>query len=453
MPSALAILQDRDAALRERETFLIASAESLPSPDAVLAALNESAKERAEIGAERDSLAAQMSAEVARRSRIANAPAIAADEIAVAAQAAPKADDESPKPFKTLGHLMSAAAESASLMRHGRAPVPGISALMDWERTQAAIVGGSTVVGSDGGFLVQTDIATGLVNDVFAASVLGSKAQKREIGANSNGATWNMINETSRADASRSGGVLAYWVAEGGSFTATKPKIQEQELKLAKLTGLYVATSEELADTTMLESFARPAFISEFAFKVDDGMYRGTGAGVPLGILNADALVSVTKETGQAAATVVYENIKKMYIRMRPASRSKAEWYINNDVYPQLWGLEQAIGTGGVPVFLPPSGASGSPYGTLLGRPIVDIEHASTLGTVGDIAFCDWNEYLLIQKGGIAEASSIHVYFDTDQQVFRWILRTNGRPIRTSSLTPYKGSLTTSPYVVLQTRS
>lgn len=452
MASALAVLQDRDAALRAREEFLVAAAESLPSPDAVLAALNESAKERAEIGAERDSLSAQMSAEVARRSRIANAPAIAADEIAVAAQAAAKADDESPKPFRTFGQQLVAIADASIAMKQGRAPDPRIAAIMDWEKTQAAVAGASTVVGSDGGFLVQTDFASGLVADVFSASVLGAKAQKRQIGANANGVTWNQVDESSRAS-TRYGGVVAYWVAEGGSITASRPKVQEQELKLAKLTGLYVATSELLGDSTALESFARPAFTSEFAFQVDDKMIRGTGAGVPLGILNADCLVSVTKETGQVASTVNYENIKKMFIRMRPSSRTSAEWYINNEVYPQLWSLEQVIGVGGVPVFLPPGGASGSPYGTLMGRPIVDIEHASALGTVGDIAFADFNEYLLIQKGGIEEASSIHVYFDTDQQVFRWILRTNGRPVRTSSLTPYKGSLTTSPFVVLQTRS
>lgn len=452
MPSALAILQDRDAALRAREEFLVSAAESQTTPDAVLAALNESAKERAEIGAERESIAAQMATEVARRARINAAPAIAADEVAVASQASAKPDD-APRPFRTLGEQMLAVAAYGKGEK-GRAPDPRLAALMEWEeKTYGAVVGGSTVVGGDSGFLVQTDHATNLVDETFSASVLANLAQKREIGPGSNGATWNMIDETSRANGSRYGGATAYWVAEGGSYTASRPKVLEQELKLAKLIGMYVATSEELADSTMLESFARPAFKSEFAFKLDDAMIRGTGAGIPLGILNADVLVSVTKETGQAAATVLWENIKKMFVRMRSASRARAAWFINAEVYDQLWSLQQVIGTGGVPVFLPPSGAASAPGGTLMGRPIVDIEHASALGTVGDIAFADWNEYLLVGKGGVEEASSIHVYFDTDQQVFRWTLRINGRPIRANSVTPYKGSLTTSPFIVLQTRS
>ena len=452
MASALAILQDRDATLRAREEFLVSAAESHTSPDAVLAALNESAKERTEIGAERESIAAQMATEIARRGRINAAPAIAADEVAVAAQAAAAKLDEAPKPFRTLGEQMLAVAAYGKGEK-GRAPDPRLAALMEWEeKTFGAVVGGSTVVGGDSGFLVQTDHATNLVDETLSTSVLANLAQKREIGPNSNGATWNMIDETSRADGSRYGGVRAYWVAEGGSYTASRPKVLEQELKLAKLIGMYVATSEELADSTMLESFARPAFRSEFAFKLDDAMIRGTGAGIPLGILNADCLVSVTKETGQAAATVLWENIKKMFVRMRSASRTKAAWFINAEVYDQLWSLQQVIGTGGVPVFLPPSGAASAPGGTLMGRPIVDIEHASALGTVGDVAFADWSEYLLINKGGIEEASSIHVYFDTDQQVFRWTLRINGRPVRANGVTPYKGSLTTSPFVGLQSR-
>jgi HK97 family phage major capsid protein len=182
-------------------------------------------------------------------------------------------------------------------------------------------------------------------------------------------------------------------------------------------------------------------------------MIRGSGAGQPLGILNADSLVSVAKETGQAAATVVYENVLNMFARIHPKSLTNASWFINQEVYPQLWSMVQVIGVGGVPVFLPPGGVGSAPGGTLLGRPVVPIEYASALGTVGDIILADWSQYVLLRKGGIEQASSIHVYFDTDETAFRWVLRINGRPWRKSVVSPYKGSLTTSPFVVLQTRA
>lgn len=455
MPSALAIMEARETTASTRIQALIDEAESRPTADDTLAALAASAQEREELGAEITSLRSQITVESARRASIRQEPAVAADQVALAAQIAagaqPQETDKAPTPFRSLGEQLVAVAAYAR--NPLRAPDPRLAAIMDWERAQVAVHGASEVVGSDGGFLVQTDMASGLLGAVFTESALAQRAQTREIGAGFNGIKFNVFDETSRVDGSRYGGVRAYWLAEGGTKTASRPKMSQVELTLQKLAGMYVATDELLQDTTALESMVRPAFTSEFAFKVDDAMIRGSGAGMPLGILNADALVSVTKETGQAAASLLYENIVKMFVRLSPASQARAAWFINNDVYPALWTMTQTIGLGGVPVFAPPGVNNGSTGGLLLGRPVVPIEFASTLGTVGDIILADWNEYFLIRKGGIAEASSIHVYFDTDETAFRWVLRINGRPLRKSSLTPYKGSTTTSPFVVLQTRS
>ena len=112
------------------------------------------------------------------------------------------------------------------------------------------------------------------------------------------------------------------------------------------------------------------------------------------------------------------------------------------------------MGVGGVPLFIPSGGINQAPSGTLLGRPIVPIEHAAALGTVGDIAFCDWSEYLTIRKGGILAASSIHVNFVYDESCFRFVMRFNGAPIPNAALTPFKGGAgaTTSPFVVLESR-
>ena len=94
-----------------------------------------------------------------------------------------------------------------------------------------------------------------------------------------------------------------------------------------------------------------------------------------------------------------------------------------------------------------------SPYGTILGRPAIPIEQCAAIGTEGDIILFDPSQYIIGDKGGMNAASSIHVQFVTDQTAFRWIYRVNGEPIWHSPLTPYKGSSTLSPYVVLATRS
>jgi HK97 family phage major capsid protein len=58
-----------------------------------------------------------------------------------------------------------------------------------------------------------------------------------------------------------------------------------------------------LQDAAALEGVVRSGFTSEFGFLLDDAIINGTGAGQPLGILNAGCLVQVSKETGQKAAT------------------------------------------------------------------------------------------------------------------------------------------------------
>ena len=308
-------------------------------------------------------------------------------------------------------------------------------------------------VPSEGGFLVKTDFIEGLLNRTYELAVLGSRAWKVPISANANGVTLNGINETSRADGSRWGGVLAYWLAEAGTKTASKPEFRQMELKLKKLIGLCYSTDELLQDAGALEAVITRAFTEEFAFKVDDAIYQGTGAGMPLGILNSPALVTVSKEAGQPAATILFENIVKMWSRMWGRSRPNSVWLINQDVEPQLFSMSLAVGVGGVPVYLPAGGLSSSPYGTLFGRPVIPIEHAATLGTVGDIMLADLSQYVMIDKGGIQAASSIHVKFVYDETAFRFVYRVDGQPLWNAALAPYKGAGNTlSPFVVLETR-
>lgn len=257
----------------------------------------------------------------------------------------------------------------------------------------------------------------------------------------------NAVAETSRASGSRWGGVLAYWLQEGGTKTASTPKFRQMELTLKKLIGLCYATDELLQDAATLESVVTQAFAEEFGFMVDDSMVNGTGVGQPLGVMNSACLVTVTRNT---ANEVNSEDIVNMWARMWSRSRSNAEWYINQDVEPQLLQLSLAVGTaGGQLTYMPPGGLSGQPYATLLGRPVRAIEHAQTLGTKGDIILADYGQYLLAEKGGISSASSIHVRFVNDETAFRFVLRLDGQPIWNAALTPFKGSNTQSPFVVL----
>jgi HK97 family phage major capsid protein len=243
---------------------------------------------------------------------------------------------------------------------------------------------------------------------------------------------------------------VAYWLAEGGDKTPSKPKFKQLTLELQKLAALYYATDELLEDATALTQEVTEAFMDEMNFKIQDAIFRGDGAGKPQGILSSPSLVTVAKETGQLASTILYQNIVKMYSRFMG---NNGIWIANRDIFPQLSQMSLAVGTGGAPAYMPANGLAGVPYNTLVGLPIIFIEQASTVGTEGDIVLADMGQYLVAEKGGIVGASSIHVEFTTGQTVFRWLYRIDGQTKTSSPITPANGTATVSPFISLATRA
>ncbi len=316
-----------------------------------------------------------------------------------------------------------------------------------------AATGASEGIPSDGGFLVQQDYAGVLDVGALATGILSRRCFENPISPNANGIKANLLAETSRANGSRYGGIQVYWASEAGTVTKSKPTFKPVEMTLQKLFGLMYATEELLQDATALTSWVNKWFPLEFGFKIDDGIVNGTGAGQMLGFLKSPCLVSVAKETNQAADTVKFENIVKMYARLLDSSDANCVWVLNRDILPQLLTMSLAVGTGGIPVYIPASGAADRPYSTLLGKPMIFAEQAATLGDQGDINLVDFNEYMIITKGGIQAAASIHVQFIYDEMTFRWTYRINGQPIRSAPLTPYKGTANTrSAFVTLDAR-
>ena len=317
---------------------------------------------------------------------------------------------------------------------------------------QNAASGMGESVPSDGGFLVGEDFAKELLQRTYETGILASKCRKIPISPTSNSLEANGIDETSRANGSRWGGIQSYWENEADALVGSKPKFNKVGLKLKKLTGLCYATDELLQDSTALESIIGQAFAEEFGFRMDDVIMNGLGAGQPLGYMKSGALVTVAKEAGQANGSIVTQNVLNMWARCWGRSRQNAVWLINQDVEPQLSQMTITVGTGGVPVYMPAGGVSGAQYSTLFGRPVIPVEQANTVGSLGDISLVDLSQYLLIDKGGLNAASSIHVRFLYDESVFRFIYRVDGQPIWKSTLTPFKGSNTLSPFVTLAPR-
>lgn len=317
---------------------------------------------------------------------------------------------------------------------------------------RADVSGASSGVPSDGGYFVRTDYSDFLLGRGIEQSMLAPMCDTVPIGENSDGLEAPMFDETSRATGSRWGGVRVYRAAEADTVTATKPKFGKFDLRLEDLMGLAYATDRLLRDATQIGAIFARAFASEFAFKIDDEIVRGSGAGECLGILNAGATVSQAKETGQAADTVVANNLSKMWARLHARSRGNAVWLYNQELEPQLDQLSIVMGTAGAS----PHFVTYGPDGVLRikGRPVRAIEQASAPGDVGDIMLVNLGEYVLITKGGIQADESMHVRFIYNERTFRWVYRINGQPKWADPLTPYKGSATAtqSPFITLAAR-
>lgn len=318
-----------------------------------------------------------------------------------------------------------------------------------------AASGANELIPSEGGFLVEKDKSSMLDKGTIATGLLSQKCFNVPCTGDSNGLELQLVDETSRATGSRFGGIQVYMKAEADTVTASKPKFRLGEWKLKDCMGIMYATGDLLKDSSKLTAVVNKWFPMEFGFKVDDEIVNGVGAGHATGIIPAACTVTQAVETGQTRSTagqkIKYENIVKMYARLLSSSDPSAVWFVNRALLPDIMLMTLPVGTGGAPVFLPPNGAAGQPYMTLLNKPIIPIEQCQAPATPGDIILADLNEYLLLTKGGIDAQASIHVRFIYDEMTFRWIYRFDGAPIRNKVLTPYKGgsTATQSPFIIL----
>lgn len=288
-------------------------------------------------------------------------------------------DNREDEEFRSFGEQLMAVRSACET--RGREFDPRLRKLDLTDVKVRAASGMQEAVASDGGFLVQTDFMATLSKAAFDTGELVSRTTKIPLGPNSNGVKIPYVDETSRATGSRWGGIRGYWTNEATSVTSSKPKFGLLELGLNKLAVVCYMTDELLQDARAAESYVNMAAAEEFGFLLDDAIVRGTGAGVPLGILNASCTVSQAKETSQVAASILYQNVSKMRARMLPRSFARAAWFINVDCMPQLERLfvphENKAGTenvSGQSVWQPPRGAQDPPNGTLFGRPVIAVE-------------------------------------------------------------------------------
>lgn len=351
---------------------------------------------------------------------------------------APNADKKKVTPFASLGEQLQAVVQAKK------------TGIVDKRLLEVnnAIQGANETTGADGGFALQEDFAGMILESVVEQSDIIPRLDTYTVGAQSNSARWLQVSET---DVSQSvfGGVQMYWAAEGTTVAASKPQFKELKCDLEKMMGFAYATDELLQDAPFMTSFFGTAFTLATDMLLTESVISGDGSGKPLGILNSKALIKVPKATGQAAGTIVTENILNMWQRALIKNRKNSVWLLHPDLETELPKLKLDDKL----LWMPEGGLSGSPYQTILGRPIMFTDYCSAQGSEGDIMLCDLKQYMLLKKGTAKQDWSMHVEFLTDQMCFRIVLRCNGLPKISAPVKIRNSKNTRSPFVTLAARA
>jgi HK97 family phage major capsid protein len=387
------------------------------------------------------------------------------------------ADDptDSPKKFKSIGEQCIAVASAA---RGGRPDPRLLMGDFDGQGNFRASGGSdgalNDAVPSEGGFLVGADTSERIYQRTYATGEITRRCMKQAISSSSNRLKLKVVDEDSRADGSRMGGVIAFWANEADTFLSSRPKFRQIELVLNKLTALVYATDELLNDAAALTDWIMNNLPTEINFRVEDAIFNGSGAGQPLGILNSQAFLALSP--GNTPTVIVTTDVLAMWAQFwhpgllnsiasiatenltpgPPAvgQMPGAAWFIDQTCIPQLFALQ--LGTGGTAILLyHPPGYNGlpGPYGQLLGLPVIPTEHNAVLGTKGDIILGDLSQVLLADKGAIQSAASMHVRFVQDEMTFRFTYRCDAQTTWKKPLTPKSGGSTLSPFIGLASGS
>lgn len=245
----------------------------------------------------------------------------------------------------------------------------------------------------------------------------------------------------------------ATWMGEAGVLTPAAGSFEQRRYEMKKVGSIVPITDDLMDDVRFMESLIRTMVPLDLRASIHKSIISGDTPSEPSGILGATALISIAKEDSQQAATVVFENIVKMWAQLLPSSKTNAVWIVHPSVIPQLQQMAIVVGTGGLPVYLPPAGVSGAPHGSLFGRPVIEDQYCSVLGTKGDIILADMSQYMLVMKGGVKEAVSMHLYFTSDQGAMRFVQRADGGVYPSSVYTLADGSYEMGSFITLDARA
>jgi HK97 family phage major capsid protein len=244
------------------------------------------------------------------------------------------------------------------------------------------------------------------------------------------------------------GGMQFYWAEEAAEKTITTASFRQIELVAHKLIG-YTRASDELLDDSAIsltDFLSGPmGMAGGIAWMEDYAFLNGTGAGQPLGVINAGATIV---EGRNAAGAISFDDLADMMEDFLPTGNGV--WVITQSAMSELIQLN---GPAGNPSYIwQPNARDGVP-GSILGFPVIWSEKVPLLGTSGDVVLADWRYYLIGDRQATTLETTEYDYWRYDQTSWRAVHRVDGQPWLSSPLTYQDGTTQVSPFVILGTVS
>jgi len=343
--------------------------------------------------------------------------------------------------FETFGGFLHAAWKGMN-PRFAKEPFHG--ALRWYDEVKDVIVDTKVMVesvGASGGFLVPPEHRTDLQSAIGEMAIVRPRAQiirmaRRQV-------TMPVLDQTGTT-AGRThwhGGLVFYWTEEAASKTASDASFRDLSLVAHKLIGYTQASDELVSDSAIsLEDFFRGpmGYAGGVAWTEDYAFLRGTGAGQPLGIINAGATITVNRT---ATMDVQYGDLTDMLMNFMP--NRMGVWIISQSCMARLLEEEDTAGN-----LIWGDMSTGRPN-TLLGMPVVFSEKVPTLGTAGDVVLADFSYYVIGDRQATTIESTQYDAWSQDKTSWRVVHRVDGKPWMSAPFTLSDGTSQVSPFVIL----
>ena len=305
-----------------------------------------------------------------------------------------------------------------------------------------ALDGGNTQVPREGGYAVPVEFATEILELMKGTGGIAQFCAQLKTGG---GDFEQSIDPNEPWSTS---GIQVGYLDELGAMTVNKPDLELVSIKLAETGALVKLSNRLMKDAPMVASLVRrnvPARLNSFITKQ---IFSGDAVGRHfVGFFSSSAKKTITAEASQGAGTIKAENVVKMMAALPADLMGSFVWLVHPTALPQIWLLKDASGN---PMYQALGGLRDSPWGTLLGRPVVVCEHCSVLGTEGDIVAFAGDGYGLLSRTGTSASleESMHCYFDSNSYALRFTLDVGGGPLWPGP-GAYPDGSTFSPFVTL----